>query len=72
MPEPPEKKFMVSLNWRSHIQPVAKGSVSSYWPRYVCSSGMLSQESSSARAAAAASAREVSLPYPISLSGVCQ
>ena len=48
MPEPPEKKLMDSLNSRSHIQPMPKGSVSSYCARYVCSSGRLSQESSSA------------------------
>lgn len=50
MPEPPEKKLMVSLNSRSHSQPIPNGSDSSYCARYVCSSGRLSQESSSADA----------------------
>ncbi len=30
IPEPPEKKLMVSLNSRSHIHPIPKGNVSSY------------------------------------------
>ena len=30
IPEPPEKKLIVSLNSRSHIHPIPKGNVSSY------------------------------------------